>query len=106
MTYKQYKLENFNYEVITTFWEDFGIANKFGTDSIKDTFKRAFDEWKDNYKYLTELVIVLNDYCWLFYEKGNMDLSKLYADLYHEAGLYADEHLTGEAAQYYFEMTD
>ena len=60
MTFQEYQKENFNYECITTFWEDFSIADAFGIEAIKDTFKRAFEEWKTNYKYLTELVIVLN----------------------------------------------
>lgn len=37
------------YEMQTTFWQDFTIADAFGIDAIKDTFNRAFKEWKDNY---------------------------------------------------------
>lgn len=40
------------YEPITTFWQDFSIADKFGNKAIADTFRRAKSEWKDNYKYL------------------------------------------------------
>ena len=52
------------YTTITTFWQDFSIADKFGIDAIKDTFNRAFNEWKGNYQYLTELVLVLNWKVW------------------------------------------
>ena len=37
------------YVLTTTFWEDFSIADRFGEAAIKDTFKRAFNEWKGNY---------------------------------------------------------
>ena len=37
-----------DYEYITTFWQDFSTAELFGEDAIRDTAKRAFDEWKDD----------------------------------------------------------
>ena len=52
------------YETFTTFWQDFSIADRFGVAAIKDTFTRAFNEWKHDYKYLTELVMVLNWKIW------------------------------------------
>ena len=58
------------YEMTTTFMMDFSIADKFGITAIKDTYKRAFEEWKDSYVYLTELVIVLNLKIWEWYEKN------------------------------------
>ena len=59
------------YEMQTTFWQDFSIADKFGISAIEDTYERAFKEWKDNYIYLTELVIVVNWKCWQHYENKN-----------------------------------
>ena len=44
----------------TTFWEDFSIADPFGLEAVQDTFNRAFEEWKSDHIYLTELVLVLN----------------------------------------------
>ena len=41
------------------FWELIVIADKFGNEAVNDTFKRAFTEWKGNYAYLTEMVMVL-----------------------------------------------
>lgn len=38
MTFQEYQKVNFNYECITTFWEDFSIADAFGIEAIKDTF--------------------------------------------------------------------
>ena len=69
------------YETMTTFWQDFSIADRFGIEAVKDTYKRAFTEWKSNYKYLTELVMVLNWKIWEHYEKNNKELSKVYNDL-------------------------
>ena len=95
-----------NYEFKTTFWQDFSIADKFGIKAIKDTFKRAFAEWKTNYIYLTELVLVLNWKCWDWYEKKNDEYSKLYSDYYYEARDYALENLKGEEMNYFFNVTD
>lgn len=41
------------YKPITTFWNDFEIAEIFGKKAVIDTFKRAFKEWRGNYKYLS-----------------------------------------------------
>ena len=37
------------YKPQTTFWQDFSIADKFGTGAVQDTYNRAFAEWKGNY---------------------------------------------------------
>lgn len=90
----------------TTFWTDFRIADAFGVSAIKDTYKRAFKEWKKEYKYLTDLVMVLNHSCWYWYDMGNQKLSELYSDLYYEAHEYACTHLKGDELRYYLETTD
>lgn len=56
------------YELQTTFWSDFSIADQFGLPAVRDTFRRAFEEWKGDYKYLTELVLVLNHKIWQYHE--------------------------------------
>lgn len=94
------------YETMTTFWHDFSIADKLGTDAIKDTYNRAFNEWKNDYKYLTELVMVLNWKIWEYYEKKNKQYAELYNGLWEEADGYACENLHGEAAEYFFRVTD
>lgn len=52
------------YEVKTKFWEDFSLAERFGLSAIQYTFNRAFKEWKEDYEFLTELVLVLNRKIW------------------------------------------
>lgn len=73
-----------DYEYFTTFWQDFDVAENYGEKAIKDTAKRAFDEWKDDVKYLTELVMIINHKCWDFYYKGANRMSELYDDMYYE----------------------
>ena len=93
------------YEPKTTFWEDFSIADGFGNAAIQDTFNRAFGEWKDNYIYLTELVLVLNHKIWQWYEK-NKKRAELYNSLWREADAYACETLKGEELSYFYDWTD
>lgn len=93
------------YEPKTTFWQDFSIADAFGPDAVQDTFNRAFDEWKTDYIYLTELVLVLNHKIWQHYEK-NEQLAKLYNDLWEKADNYACDHLKGEEQTYFYNVTD
>ena len=93
------------YETMTTFWNDFSIADKFGVTAIKDTYNRAFNEWKNNYEYLTELVMVLNWKIWEHYE-SNKSYGELYNKLWEEADMYACENLKGEELIYFYRVTD
>lgn len=89
----------------TTFWQDFDIADKFGVAAIKDTYNRAFNEWKTDYRYLTELVMVLNHKCWFYYER-NDEYCELYAELFHLADNYAIDNLKGKELEFFLEVTD
>lgn len=92
-------------EFSTTFWQDFSIADHFGIPAVKDTFRRAFSEWKKDYRYLTDLVIVLNHKIWQHYEK-NEPLARVYDELWRKASDYAVKNLKGEELEYYLEETD
>ena len=94
------------YHPLTTFYTDFSIADGFNVEAIKDTYKRTFKEYKGQYKYLTELVMVLNWKCWEHYDKGNSQYSQLYQDLYEKTDEYALDHLKDEELSYYFRTTD
>ena len=92
------------YEPMTTFWQDFSIADKFGNNAIADTYRRAKSEWKDNYKYWTELCLVLNHKIWQWHERDRQK-AILYDKLWREA----DEMTSGwsdEKQEYYFQVTD
>lgn len=91
--------------ITTTFWMDFSIADNFGIDAIKDTFNRAFAEWKDNYKYLTELVMTLNHKSFQW-ETKMPDYCSLYTDLFYQARDYAYDNMTEEELDFFFEVTD
>ena len=95
----------FDYETKTTFFEDFSIAEAFGIDAVKDTYNRAFAEWKTNYVYLTELVMVLNWKIWQHYET-NEPLARVYNDLWMKADEYAVNHLNGDELTYFYRTTD
>lgn len=94
-----------DYKPITTFWEDFSIAENFGASAIRDTYRRALHNWKGNYKYLTELVMVLNWKIWQWYEKNEV-YGRLYNDLWQKADEYACTNLKGEELSYFYQTTD
>lgn len=106
MSIKTWNIEAMTgYSPITTFYEDFSIADHFGVDAIKDTYNRAMEAWKDDYKYLTELVMALNWKCWEHYEDDER-IAKLYDELWRKADQYACENLKGEELSYFFRTTD
>ena len=94
-----------DYEFKATFWMDFSIADRYGIPAIKDTYNRAFEEWKDNYIYLTELVMVLNWKIWQWY-KNREEFAEVYNELWEMADSYAMENLHGEEMNYFITTTD
>lgn len=110
----------------TTFWFDFSVAEKIsGVAGVKDTFKRAFEGWKDDIRYLTALYITMNWKGSEWYGK-NDELSKVYygyqqeLDKYILAGeevivvdgegneneSYKYEHFTQDEVDYFYQATD
>lgn len=94
------------YKWQTTFFSDFNIADKFGIPAIKDTYKRAFDGWKDNVLYMKELTACLNFKCWDFYHSGNTAFSEVYADLYNECYEKCLNHFKGDELHEYWDFLD
>lgn len=106
MTINDWNIEALTgYKPITTFYTDFSIADWYGVNAIKDTAKRAFQSWKTDYKFVTELIMVLN---WKIWEHhGHNDAyAKLYNDLWIQLDDWAMDNLTGEALSYYLQTTD
>lgn len=89
-----------------TFWNDFSIADYFGTGAIRDTFRRAFREWRDDYLYLTDLVVVLNHKIWQHWDGGDSVKAALYNDLWTEAETWAYDHLKGDELAYFVRAID
>ena len=79
-------------------------SDKFGNNAIADTYRRAKSEWKDNYKYWTELCLVLNHKIWQWHERDNQR-AILYDKLWREADAMTAEW-SNEEQEYYFEITD
>lgn len=95
-----------DYECQTTFQEDFSIAELFGEEAIKDTYRRARAEWERDQVCETELSMVLNHKCWYWYEERNTKLSQLYAGLWEEWHNWVLENWKGEDLTYYLRVTD
>lgn len=96
------------YKQISTFYEDFSIADNFGLSAIKDTYNRAFRFWKKDTKMVTELCMVLN---WKSWEHANGVLNDnaicdLYVNLYYELRDWCFNHLKGEDLDYFLRTTD
>ena len=90
----------------STFYADFSMADVYGEDAIKDTFKRAFNEWKGNAKMFVELVAALNHKIWFWYENGVEEYSTLYDALWKKADAYGCNHFKGDDATHYFQVLD
>lgn len=94
------------YKPISTFYTDFSIADKFGIKAIKDTYNRCVKYWSDDYKYLTELVMVMS---WKSFEhQNNSKLCMLYSELYYELDSLAYIKLKDNEEQwsYYLRTTN
>lgn len=99
-------LEN-GYEMMTTFWSDFSIADAFGTDAIRDTYSKCVKEFRNDYKYLTELVMVLNWKMFQWHRKDeNGEEWKIYLELYEELDSWCMDNLKGIELQYFIKTTD
>ena len=95
------------YKMKTTFWNDFTIADKFGIEAVKDTYNRAFNEWKNDIVYMTELTIVLNHKIWQHY-KYREDLAEIYDELWRitDEFICCGDNFTDDEIQKYLRVTD
>lgn len=117
------------YTPITTFWEDFSIAEKGGLNAIKDTYNSAL-QWKKNIKYMAELLLVVNHksivfaeltregstvkdaYRWYYRNLSDVQIDEImnyYIDKYYEIReyVYSDNSpFTQEEIDYFFKITD
>ena len=93
------------YEMKTTFWEDFTIADAFGVSAIDDTYNRAFNGWKHDYVYITELSLVLNWKMFQWYEKDDSKY-QIYYDLYTKLDAWCMDNLRNSELIYYIDTTD
>ena len=94
---------DFHFE--STFWEEFSIADGYGPDGVREHYDLVFKQWKDNLRFLTELVLVLN---WKIYQWYQVDdnLGMTYDELWKRADSYALKTLKGDNLHYYLSVLD
>ena len=90
----------------TTFWDDFTIAEKFGVSAIKDTYKNAFNSWKNDVVFIVELVLVLNWKMLYMDEKHMTEKSVMYYKCWVELSNWCERHLEAGAYEYFSNVTD
>ena len=102
---KQFIEQKLGYELETTFWEEFSIAETYGADAIREHYEMVFSQWKGNLKYLTELVLVLNWKVAIWFGVDDR-LGLTYDELCAEADAYALSTLKGDDLHYYLSTLD
>lgn len=104
-----------DYKPFTTFFYDFTIAELVsGISGVRDTFNRVIKSWGKNYKYMTELVMVMNHKIWAHYGRGegdpraNMPMARLYDELWRKAEdtFFKSFNEDETAKEYYYRITD
>lgn len=106
--FENYLLNASGYKRKTTFYSDLSIAEVYGKKAIMDTYRRVMKEWLGNIEYITEFVMAINLKSWEHYDRGDMELSKLYSELYHKAYDKVAEHYKNDhkATEYIFKLLD
>jgi hypothetical protein len=94
-----------DYKRCSTFAADFAIADSFGKEAVKETFDRAFNEWKDRPKMMAEMALVLNHNIWRYHET-DPELAKVYDECWKQADEYCMEHYKGDDLDWYIQVTD
>lgn len=94
------------YKPISTYYTDFGIAEWYGEDAIRDTYAMAVDNWGKSIEWMTEIVMVLNWKIWEHYHGGNDKLAKLYDELWRKAEDYVVKNFKGDDLSYFYRVTD
>lgn len=95
----------FGYTQRTTFWDDFTIAERWGVKAIEDTYKNAFNSWKTDVVFITELVLVLNWKMLYMYEKHMTEKSVMYYKCWVELSNWCERHLEAGAYEYFILVT-
>ena len=109
---EQFKLYFVNigspYVPFTTYASDFILAEIEGSAGVIKTAKNAWENWKTDYKWATEIIMALNFLAWYHYDEGDISLSQLYSELYYKyMDLYYEQFEgNSEATDYFFNMTD
>lgn len=107
--------DSVGYEMKYTFVKDIVLAEyTSGEEGVMSTYNSLKKNYKDDYKALTELVMVINMLSWAndFLSRANFDDREewinFYSNLYYESKDYFYDIYTGnkEACDYFFQTTD
>ena len=90
----------------TTFWDDFTLTERFGVKAIKDTYKNAFNSYKTDVVFITELVLVLNWKMLYMDERHMTEKSVMYYKCWVELSNWCERHLEAGAYEYFILVTD
>ena len=90
----------------TTFWDDFTIAERWGVKAIEDTYKNAFQSWKNDLVFIVELVLVLNWKMLYMDERHMTEKSVMYYKCWVELSNWCERHLEAGASEYFINVTD
>lgn len=99
------KLEN-GYKTFTTFWDDFSEADLFGPYAVESNFNRIFNERKHDYKYLTELTLILNLKMQKWYDEENEEMYDIYNICWSKCDKYCCDNLRGKELKYFLSVVD
>ena len=96
-----------DYRSVTTYWDDYSIAEKKSLDEVKTLFKTTLQDAKDDHRNLTELALVMSWKASFWAGKpGKSSLCGLYLNLFEDVNEYAVTHLRGSKLDYYYDVTD
>lgn len=68
----------------TEFLQCLSYAECYGKNAVREYFDRVCREWIINPYTFSGFLICLDNKAWEFSERGKGELSKFYADLFHE----------------------
>lgn len=92
-------------KTVSAFASDFAIADPFGKPAVKDTFKRAFDEWKNNPVMMAEMCVTLNLAVNRYYELDD-DWYEMYLSLFEKAYNWCLDNYKGDDFDKWYEIVD
>ena len=96
-------MEEAGYKEITTYASDFDNAEMLGAKAILDTYNKALEEAKDDYRYLTELCMVLKHKVVKWLDQKDKTISKLYYDLFIDISFHASCTLRDDELEYFID---
>lgn len=95
------------YDPKTTIWDDLTVAEEYGKENIESCAAAAFENYKDDYVQLTELIMALNHKSWAHTRD---ELCSFYSDLYYKYDGAAIDYLEStnnqEGLDYFFKTLD